>query len=489
MNKQDLVVQLFAPTRGKRGRIGTAYPVAENVLMTAAHVVGDATGEKIEARWWHQNGADGEWKLCEAILWDGRKQVEPCDVVLLKCPFPAAMTGRWGRLAAIPPEDFKKWTGVGFPLVGERGQDPVPLKGECFSAASFEHNFSLEIDAPTDVDENWCGASGSPVFVEDAIVGVVVEVPRNFRAGRFHAIPVQHLVKHDEFCTHAGYRKVDDRRSQLVAAAKDALSKSNPAMVALTEQLDVAFAAEGLNLAAAIIEKLLELQDAVTLGDVVVQAQQRFSLTAPESAGAVNCLSDLAMLLFPVKLGSDHVHQIHVVADVNSNRYDFHASTETLAELAIARYHGRPATFRPPESQRDVPRPKFRLEKPVVAAIDPGGETFKKEFVKELLNRLSLAGVPESICPVTVNRINAELNLRKRERRAIHYYIFSLSDNSDNREVVLQTIGELRKLFPLVAFICLASPDGTVEEFECVQLLLRIMRRAAGYEWEIDSDG
>jgi len=74
----DLIVQLFAPTQGEKGRIGTAYPVARNVLLTAAHVIRDVeTGdlhspiEKVRASLDAEDIDAATWREMAELGWLG----------------------------------------------------------------------------------------------------------------------------------------------------------------------------------------------------------------------------------------------------------------------------------------------------------------------------------------------------------------------------------------------------------------------------------
>ncbi|WP_149498653.1 NACHT domain-containing protein [Roseiconus lacunae] len=203
MEKKDLIVQLFVPKCADNGRIGTAYPVAKNVLLTAAHVVGDQPGTSVEARWWHQENP--EWITCGEILWDGRIQSPSFDVVLLHCDFPRRVSSNWGLLINAPPRDNLIWAGEGFPLVGGKATNAVPLQGSMHSMGNSSKYFHLSVTAGAEIDEGWLGASGSPVFLDDYIIGVIVRAPRNFSAARFEAVPSFKLLENRQFRAHVNF--------------------------------------------------------------------------------------------------------------------------------------------------------------------------------------------------------------------------------------------------------------------------------------------
>jgi hypothetical protein len=204
MEKKSLIVQLFVPTAGNDGRIGTAYPVGPNVLLTAAHVIGDAKGNAVQARWWHQSAESG-WINCGEVLWDGRTQTPPVDVVLLRCEFPVPVRSEWGRVTDARPNDESQWSSEGFPFVGERWTKPVPLRGLTHSLGDNSAHFHLSVSAGADTEEGWQGASGSPVFVNERIIGVIVTSPQHFNAKRLEAVPLFRLLANTEFRTQIGF--------------------------------------------------------------------------------------------------------------------------------------------------------------------------------------------------------------------------------------------------------------------------------------------
>lgn len=225
MERNNLIVQLFVPTADNLGRIGTAYPVAKDVLLTAAHVIGDVTGDRVEARWWHQQDSDRGWRNCSRILWDGREQTPPNDVVLLDCQFPTNVAMAWVTVANLRPKNHVDWASEGFAFVGEKGSKPVPLQGKTHSMGDRSEHFHLQVRAPAETEEGWKGASGSPVFVEEGIIGVIVNSPRNFNAERFEAVPLFPLLENEDFRSHVDYSEAVDESHRQTDTASDELAQ------------------------------------------------------------------------------------------------------------------------------------------------------------------------------------------------------------------------------------------------------------------------
>ncbi|MFO7640294.1 MAG: hypothetical protein R6X17_03235, partial [Candidatus Competibacteraceae bacterium] len=63
---KDLIVAIFVPTTGEGkmpGRVGTGYPVAEDLILTSRHVIESKNRDRqkpIRVRWFHDKPASGE---------------------------------------------------------------------------------------------------------------------------------------------------------------------------------------------------------------------------------------------------------------------------------------------------------------------------------------------------------------------------------------------------------------------------------------------
>ncbi|MFM8442234.1 MAG: serine protease [Methylococcus sp.] len=196
-----LLVQLFVPTTDPEGKgsIGTGYSVDKDRILTARHVVlpkNRDTSKPIEIRWYHLDEPRRGWRPCRKILWDSSQE----DVAVIECPFPNDIT-RFAELDDRQPETGNRWESEGFARAGKREDNsspPVGLKGESYSMGG--HGvFELGVDDPAIKPDLWQGASGSPVFVDGKIQGVIITTPTNFPANRFAAAPMWRLLKDSDF--------------------------------------------------------------------------------------------------------------------------------------------------------------------------------------------------------------------------------------------------------------------------------------------------
>ncbi|MEI7461751.1 MAG: hypothetical protein WCK15_20365, partial [Pirellula sp.] len=125
----QVIVNLHDAGDKDKVRIGTGYPISGRRILTAGHVIGDATQDKVEVSWYHQQ--DRSWKNCTSIVWDGR--IAGFDAVVLEAECPDGLQTRFGFLADSKPTSDQPWESEGFPLVGERATVSTPLKGTTFS--------------------------------------------------------------------------------------------------------------------------------------------------------------------------------------------------------------------------------------------------------------------------------------------------------------------------------------------------------------------
>lgn len=186
-SKTSLARIRISTTDGK-GSIGSAYPVASNLLITARHVVKPETprvrdaDKPINVTWVYLD--DLEQSLAgDPICWES----ERFDVCLLTCDVPSGALPK--QPSRMEPPHGKSWGSEGFAQVGKTksARSPVALQGRTYSQEPGADRFDLGIDDTTSLKGGWKGASGSPVFVDDQLIGVITDCPLDFDQGRFKA--------------------------------------------------------------------------------------------------------------------------------------------------------------------------------------------------------------------------------------------------------------------------------------------------------------
>ena len=118
-----------------------------------------------------------------SICWESEK----FDVCVLACDVPSGAVPK--QPSRMEPPHGKSWGSEGFAQVGrtKSARSPVPLQGRTYTQEPCADRFELGIDDKTSLKGGWKGASGSPVFVDDQLIGVITDCPLNFDQGRFKA--------------------------------------------------------------------------------------------------------------------------------------------------------------------------------------------------------------------------------------------------------------------------------------------------------------
>lgn len=500
MSWNNLIVQLFVPADGNRARIGTAYPVARNVLLTAAHVVGDSDGQDIKAKWWHQPA--GTKAVCKEVLWDGRNQDPACDVLLLGCEFPERVAAEYRVMASFRPEPHEPWASAGFAFVGDRHKKPVPLMGKTFGSGDRDEVFELQVDASAERETDWQGASGAPVFVRGSIAGVIVTCPKSFDAERFRAVPTAWLLKSEGFRSGANYSLVEGQKAELRAKAIGVLRDSAEAMNHLSERLNVTPVEDLEVWAAAIVDKHLESPEIVGQDKGLVRLAADYAACARDLKGdsgkaTAGVLRDAALYVIPAALASHRAKHLELIADVGSEQFLLEASTAQFVEIGMARLHGRNARFKEPQRQQDRQPAVLQLECPPKPDEDSTGAKFKERFLKSLWQAMpELPGDRTDFTEGAHADIAAEIVEALDDRSLVgdplHYYVFPVPPNEAERNRTLALIKELEHL--------LRDPDVEESRFVFVGIdekqpgstrrvmrhVFRLLCAAAGVEWKID---
>ena len=202
----DRVGQLVVPkASGKRG-IGSGYLLADRLVLTAAHVVGDAApGAAIEVAF-----PAAEASATGAVVWSG--SADGLDGALVELAAgPQGPVGvrarevRWGRLTGQRPG--VPAAAVGFPRAlkdvdGERVADQP--SGTINPGAAFGGRYDLNLTGAHPLSSAgdpspWAGLSGAALFSDELLIGVVVIDTPNFQSGRLTAVPAWRLLAHQGF--------------------------------------------------------------------------------------------------------------------------------------------------------------------------------------------------------------------------------------------------------------------------------------------------
>ncbi|MFI6139558.1 FxSxx-COOH system tetratricopeptide repeat protein [Streptomyces griseus] len=191
---------------------GTGYLIGPGLVLTALHVVhpGRRWAEGVRAHVGHPAFGDVVRRRAEVRWPDPRLGNPPegaLDVALLTLDVPVPDTGdgpvRWGQPDGV---DRVPFTGAGFPaFAADSGSEAhcEALNGTLSAVSTSTTGWVLDSEvwpAPGDGRKRpWAGASGSAIFLDDRLIGVVVEDNRAMAWRRLHAVPVHKALADREF--------------------------------------------------------------------------------------------------------------------------------------------------------------------------------------------------------------------------------------------------------------------------------------------------
>jgi len=218
--------------RGAYGTTGTGYPVANELILTARHVVRPKQRDPrypIRVRWVYfpDLGKAGSVELDaddgQAICFIGEADEE--DIALLRCPLqpPGLRLPLWPWMRL--PSNGADYKSIGYPaatlleapITGASDPRQNAFAGTIRRVA--DPWFELtDPNAPL-TDDDWLGASGMPIFVHGRIAGVFSAALSRVH-GKGHAVPIAPLLRCAAFAglfaDQASLKRWQERRQAVV---------------------------------------------------------------------------------------------------------------------------------------------------------------------------------------------------------------------------------------------------------------------------------
>lgn len=203
MDPHRLVLIRSGTTRLRR-RVGSGYLVAPRLVLTAGHILRDrergSYWEEIQVGVGHP-GRGETLRTKAELIW---VHPQDLDVALLLTHDEIGVPGsvRWGHPVGTAP---LRYEGLGFPLASaEDGRDAEHLRGVLPPLSSGARGLYVLDQEPApdlrgDGRKAWGGASGTAVFCEDHLVGVVIRDDLSYGNRRLRALPAHCFVRDDGF--------------------------------------------------------------------------------------------------------------------------------------------------------------------------------------------------------------------------------------------------------------------------------------------------
>lgn len=510
---KNLVVEIFVPLRGSdEGEIATGYPVAKNLILTARHPLFpkepkrddggcNRDGCKIEVRWRHPGVDAGRWWPVKAIAWES----ERWGLALLECDLPPGVS-TWGLLSEHKPEDVMKWKSAGFPCVGGKKEgirQPFHLKGSVFSMLDREETFALSATAGPEKEEDWKGASGSPVFVDWRILGVVVSVPARLKAERLRAVPIWRVLREDD-----GFRKAiryEERRAhcdQIMGRVEEALESAPGAVEALIRHLPGAVDEQHRDAGAKIVYVAERLLD--TEVESLVKACRSAHKAVERHQADAKAITEIVQIVLPAVYDHGVVEAVrNIKGDATASLITVPAYFPTIAEIIMAGVDRRETRFCPREREDDFPKGQLNLPEPPEGGFDPEGEGAMAALTSHLTRKFSSraqdelgdavdafmtrrfysarAGGPERMPQQKIQTAAQELRYLSEEEGLTHYLILPWCEDADSQHALENTAHRLRERYPTLACLSLATDYALeTEERRGFRLLLSLLPKTTG---------
>lgn len=498
------VARIFVPPKAATGRSGTAYPIAPDRVITAAHVLkgeGDAeTWHKSADVLWnqHEETIDLDWQPAK-VLWNGHD--EGFDIAVLETTFPPQIRG-YAEASWTPPPTGREFDIRGFAAVGKRddGRQAVPFQGKVLAYLPIDEEISIGISFGPELEDGWKGASGSPVIIDNSLYAVFVKCPFGLGARQVHVLPIHRLIRNQRFLDAAGLsaEQIDEyRRTEATKSVAAHLLAQSVFTAGLIDKLkeqgcapadvdDANDQQRAETVAALLCSRTLKPKTTLEATLATVRAT-RTSMTPSDARQVLKIIS----LVLPV--AGEGIGSLTLSTGPEEAILSLDAVSQTMAELALARLGNRAAEFSSRDATGDLPRGKRALTSREVYTPEVGARSTSEGMGREAIGHLAgklIDGKPLlqeearrlqwNVCVEVLRR-----NLRRhRKDRGCIYYSFSPKEDAEYEGKLSKIAKEISKQLPELLCVRLRGPDERyLEEFDQLELLgelLEELERSGG---------
>lgn len=202
--KSEFIARIFTPTTvNGQWEAGTAYPIAQDLLITARHVLYPEQRDETKLRqveWPDCKDAEGRVFTSDitGVLFDGGQEI---DIAVVACKTPPEVNTSI-KLPDRDPVTNEGWDSFGYPQAGtnsEGKQGKIPGKGTFFQPDAGSHILHLTSEGDASIKELWRGMSGAPVFNRNKppqLVAVIASTPKDLNE-RLYAVSIPYLLRNN----------------------------------------------------------------------------------------------------------------------------------------------------------------------------------------------------------------------------------------------------------------------------------------------------
>ena len=494
---KNSIAEIFVPTGsdGNKGEVATGYPVAPNLVLTAYHAVFPTSAHRDESRpievRWHHPRVGSDWQLVQGIVWGDKRW----DLALLECALPSEIS-----ICKLFPSDQKPmahqlYEAVGFPRIGGKRNEvrnAFHIQGSVYSMLEADDRFDLEEPAGPIAEENWKGASGSPVVVNGRILGVIVEVPPNLEAKRLQAVPMWKVLRDDaDFCQQVGYRQRQERLERMRQRIEQQLDSAEEAIKALIAELPESGGALQGKGRTELVGQLLNLE----VSQLILVCKKAYSALG----GGVRAkpISATVQTILPTIYDHGVVETVRsACGNVQMALLTLPTFYPTVAEVIMAGVDGRETLFCERQRDDDFPKGKLNLPEPPEGGFDPDGmETIKSldehlrkfswqnaDAFSNCVDDFMVKSFPGKSSAVQERSWDRRIKVAAREIKyqadngRTHYLIVNEPQAEQDRIALENTLSAIRGRYQgLMCFSLNTSDDADDADYQCFRPLLDML--------------
>ena len=485
--KPEFVARVLAPNTNGNDERGTAYPIAENLLVTASHVVVFDQfdhNKTIELSWPSLPGADSEDCLkinvdSNAVSYNGYEQKSKCDLALIHCDLPKIINQNLPRLTSIDTRPYQDWDTKGYPDVCVERKD---LNGLCSVSGKLERPGAkspvLEMSTSTDTEgDGWCGLSGAPMFSENQLVGIVTDTNPKIK-NQMEGVSIPYLLRNDKsFKNEMGIKhEVDFTKAENALKDGDAGEK---ACIALKDELP-----EANSVDAAILVRLLSSMPIGKIIKTVLGAQQKLNGQTAACAVLKKFMCSLLPGLFDIPV-TERIKNAKGDADAGFIVVPY--AIPTSAEMLMANSDNRAARLKVTsisklsQDEKEIQVAGFRL------APESGGkaQTQTNDMVRDMSNshggsmELPFVDIADEFYKRAVQnkkfdsiekdpdglKLAQFYSKHSKENKRSYYWIVDLPEEQKAREQYIDLVKQFKAKLPYVTILSLqGSFDQEMQE-------------------------